>query len=274
MVYAGLGQAELMLGRYDAADAHARRVFELLSIPAADPLAWSMARRVIGIAVDHRGDPTRGVELCRDAVAAAPSALTRAIAVLYLAVALLDAGRYQDAVDEMLAAAADAHLTGLDKSFGGYVDALTAEGLMRLGRWSEAADVLESSEGAPTPSGRRDPTGPQRRHARRPPRRPRTGDGAARRGGGATGRSVPSFVPRRGHRRCPRVVRRVGGHRIHRPACTDGGPGAAALWQARFVMFDVIAQVELALDARARLEPTDAESTTARLARRSRSRSR
>ncbi len=140
--------------------------------PAADPLAWSMARRVLGIAVDHRGDPARGVELCRDAVAAAPSALTRAIAVLYLAVSLLDAGRYQDAVDEMLAAAADAHLTGLDKSFGGYVDALTAEGLMRLGRWSEAADVLGQQRRRPHPSGRRDPTGPQRRHARRPPRRP------------------------------------------------------------------------------------------------------
>ena len=149
-VYAGLGQAELMLGRYDSAEARARRVFELLPTPAADPQAWAMARRVLGIVVDYRGDPDEGVRLCRDAVVTAPSALTRALAVLYLGVSLLDAGRYNDAVNEMLDAAADAHLTGLDRSFGGYLDALAAEGLIRLGRWSEADTVLGRSEGAPT----------------------------------------------------------------------------------------------------------------------------
>ena len=70
--------------------------------------------------------------------------------MLYLGVSLLDAGRYQDAVNEMLDAAADAHLTGLDRSFGGYLDALAAEGLIRLGRWSEADTVLGRSEGAET----------------------------------------------------------------------------------------------------------------------------
>ena len=75
--------------------------------------------------------------------------------MLYLGVTLIDAGRYQDAVNEMLDAAADAHLTGLDRSFGGYLDALAAEGLLRLGRWSEAETVLERSDGAQTlPVGR------------------------------------------------------------------------------------------------------------------------
>ena len=60
-----------------------------------------------GIVTDYRGDPAGGVELCREAVETAPSALTRALAVLYLGVSLLDAGRYQDAVNEMLDAAAD-----------------------------------------------------------------------------------------------------------------------------------------------------------------------
>ena len=64
-----------------------------------------------------------GVDLCREAVQAAPSALTRLLAVLYLGVALLDAGAYQEAVNEMLDAGADARLTGLDRSFGGYLDA-------------------------------------------------------------------------------------------------------------------------------------------------------
>ena len=92
-VFAGLGQAELMLGHYDAAHERAQRVVELLTNAEADPVAWAMARRVAGIVVDHGGDPARGVDLCREAVDTAPSALTRMLAVLYLGVALLDAGR-------------------------------------------------------------------------------------------------------------------------------------------------------------------------------------
>ena len=92
-VFAGLGQAELMLGHYDVAEARAQRVFDLLG-RARRPTrsAWAMARRVLGIVVDHGGDPGRGVDLCREAVEAAPNALTRMLAVLYLGVALLDAG--------------------------------------------------------------------------------------------------------------------------------------------------------------------------------------
>jgi DNA-binding CsgD family transcriptional regulator/tetratricopeptide (TPR) repeat protein len=263
-VYAGLGQAELMLGHYDAAEAHAGRVVELLSTPAADPLAWSMSRRVLGIAVDHRGDPEMGVELCRDAVAVAPSALTRAIAVLYLAVSLLDAGRYQDAVDEMLAAAADAHLTGLDKSFGGYVDALTAEGLIRLGRWSEADVVLESSEGAPTL-----PVGAIRLARSGAMLAARRGDRerALKLLAEAEAQPVDPF-----HRsfldEATADVHVMSGEWAQAAAIAgralSEGPSSVALWRARFVMFDVIAQVELGLDARARLEPLDDAATIAR----------
>jgi len=264
-VYAGLGQAELMLGRYDSAEARARRVFELLPTPAADPLAWAMARRVLGIVVDYRGDPDRGVELCRNAVATAPSALTRALAVLYLGVSLLDAGRYQDAVSEMLDAAADAHLTGLDRSFGGYLDALTAEGLIRLGRWSEADNVLGRSEGADTlPVGKI--------------RLARSGAMlAARRGdrdralmllAEAEAQPVDPF-----HRSfldgAAADVHLIFGEWADAAAIAEralnAGPSRVALWQARFVMFDVIAQVELVLDARARLEPAEDEATMARL---------
>ena len=71
--------------------------------------------------------------------------------MLYLGVALLDAGRYQDAVNEMLDAAADAQLTGLDRSFGGYLDALAAEGLIRLGRWAEAEHGARLTAKAPRP---------------------------------------------------------------------------------------------------------------------------
>ena len=264
-VFAGLGQAELMLGRYDLAEARARRVFELLPTPAADPLAWAMARRVLGIVMDHRGDPARGVELCREAVETAPSALTRALAVLYLGVSLLDAGRYQDAVNAMLDAAADAHLTGLDKSFGGYLDALAAEGLMRLGRWSEAEGVLGRSEGAETL-----PVGMIR-----------------------LARSGAMLAARRGDRdRAVTLLTQVEARPVdpfHRSFLDEAAadvhlvlgewgdaasiaeralshdPSRLSVWQARFVLFHVIAHVELVLDARARRQPVDGEATMARL---------
>ena len=60
---------------------------------------------------------------------------------------LLDAGKCQDAVDLALDTVADAQLTGLDRSFGGYLDALAAEGLTRLGQWSEAETVLAGHPG-------------------------------------------------------------------------------------------------------------------------------
>ena len=73
----------------------------MLPTSAADPLAWAMARRVLGIVVDYRGDPDRGVlAVPRRGPAMAPwSVSTKALAVLYLGVSLLDAGRYQDAVN-------------------------------------------------------------------------------------------------------------------------------------------------------------------------------
>ena len=208
-VFAGFGQAELMLGHYDIAEARAQRVFELLTTPEADPLAWAMARRVLGIVVDHAGDPSRGVVLCREAVEAAPSAQTRLLAVLYLGVALLDAGRYQEAVNEMLDAAAEARLTGLDRSFGGYLDALAAEGLLRLGRWSEAATVLRSTEGAEA-----FPLGEIRLALAGAMLASRRGEGdrarAARAGRGATCRSLSSVVPRSSRGRGLSRPRRLG----------------------------------------------------------------
>ena len=263
-VFAGLGQAELMLGHYDAAEARAQSVFDLLSDAEADPLAWAMARRVLGIVVDHGGDPARGVDLCREAVEAAPSALTRMLAVLYLGVALLDAGAYQEAVNEMLDAAAEARLTGLDRSFGGYLDALAAEGLIRLGRWSEADTILDHSEGTEAfPLGEHAPRA-RRRRARVAPRRPRPRPRAARRGRGATRRSLSSLVPR-SRRRRGRISRSASGPRRPTVAERALAGDATALWQARFVMYGTVAEVELALDARARREPVDPDATAARL---------
>lgn len=262
-VFAGLGQAELMLGRYDGAEVRAQRALDLLGGPDDDPAAWAMARRVLGIVVDHDGDPGRGVELCREAVAAAPNAQTRLLALLYLGVALLDAGEYQVAVNQMLDAAIDARLTGLDRSFGGYIDSLAAEGLLRLGQWSGAERVLDASEGAEA-----FPLGEIRLALAGALLAARRGDGDRARDLLAQAAALPvdPFHGRfldRAAAECSLAL----GDWAETVAITErvltGAP--TALWQARFVMYGVLAEVELVLDARARRETFDADVTGTRL---------
>ena len=141
-VLAGLGQAELMHGNYQAAEACSRRALENLSGPEHDLMAWVTANRVLGIAVSHQGDPDAGIALCQRSVDAAPSAHVRHLASIYLVLAQLAAGRYDDAAHTALDASADAVRSGADRSFSGYLDALAAEALIRLGRWTEADRLL------------------------------------------------------------------------------------------------------------------------------------
>ncbi|MEO8694174.1 MAG: AAA family ATPase [Acidimicrobiales bacterium] len=263
-VFAGLAQAELMLAHYGAAEQLARRAHGLLSDASVDPPHWVMAQRVLGIVASHRGAPALGIDLCREAAAVAPSAHTKALAVLYLGVALLDAGRYQGAVNEMLDACADAHLTGVDTSFSGYMDSLAADGLLRLGRWSEAEALLARhvvTENLPVGGIRLASIGALIA-ARRGDR-----DRAHALLADANALPVDPF-----HRQfvdqVAADVHLTFGEWALAAAITARAldhSADAALWQARFVMFDSTAQVELALDARARRETVDADGIVARL---------
>jgi DNA-binding NarL/FixJ family response regulator len=267
-VFAGLGQAELMLCHYSAAERWCRKVFELVPTPDVDPLAWVMARRVLGLVRSQLGHPDEAVELCREALAATSSAQTRALAVLYLANALLDAGWYGDAVTLALDGVADGQLAGLDRNFGGYLDALAVEGLTRLGRWSEAETVLA-------------------RHAGN-----ETFPAAAVR----LGRAGAMLAARRGeHDRARSFLAQAESHPIdplHRSFldwaiadvhlilgdATQASVAAergwqsnvppARLWSARFAMVSVGAAVEGTLDALARREAIDVDSRVEELQRR------
>jgi DNA-binding NarL/FixJ family response regulator len=213
--------------------------------------------------VDHRGDPVRGVELCREAVETSPSAVTRMLAMLYLGVALLDCGAYQEAINEMLDAAAEARLTGLDRSFGGYLDALVAEGLIRLGRWTEADTILTRSEGSEA-----FPLGEMRLAIARAMLASRRGDRDGAHGLLAQAEAGPVdpfhrwFVDR-----AAAEVHLALSEWDEAAAVTNRALAgdAVALWQARFVMHGTVAEVELALDARARRESFDPDATAARL---------
>jgi len=185
--------------------------------------------------------------------------------MLYVGVTLIDAGRYQEAVNEMLDAAADAHLTGLDRSFGGYLDALAAEGLLRLGRWSDAETVLARSDGAETlPVGRI--------------RLARSGAMlAARRGDRERATSLLANADQEPvdpfHRTflddAAADVHIVLGDWAEAAAIAErvlnGDVSRVRLWRTRFLLVEVIARIELALDARARLEPLDEAAVVQRL---------
>jgi DNA-binding CsgD family transcriptional regulator len=252
-----------MLGHYDAAEARTQSVFELLANAEADPVAWAMARRVAGIVVDHRGDPARGVDLCREAVETAPSALTRMLATLYLGVALLDRGAYQAAVNEMLDATAEARLTGLDRSFGGYLDALVAEALIRLGRWPEADTILVQSEGSEA-----FPLGAMRLALAGALLASRRGDRDRAHALLAQAEASPVDPFHRWFLDRTAAEVHLALHEWAEAAAVAEralSGVAVALWQARFVMYGTVAEVELALDARARREPFDPDATAARL---------
>ncbi len=267
-VYAGLGQAELMSGNYELAEQWCLRTLDAVGTPSADLPSWVMARRVQGVVRSCLGDPEGGVELCREAWRSAPTALGRALATLYLCVALLDAGRNEEAVNVALDAVVEGQLAGLDASYGGYSDALAAEGLSRLGRWSDAAALLVRHSTDDTL-----PVGIMRV----------AGVGAmlaARRGDTVeAGRllAVASAQPVDGwHRTTLDItiagVRLVLGEWAEASAAAergwDGVPADVVLWSARFAMASVGAEVERALDAVAVQQPIELTAIVDRLRRR------
>lgn len=141
---AGLAQAAHMGGRNDTALTYIDQVLGAVGHdPTLDLGAWVMAARVHGAILSHRGDPDAGVRWCREAVAAAPTAQIRGLARLYLGTVLIDAGLYQEAVGDLLAAIAEAHRHGTDASYGAFLEAMTAEALIRSGRHEEAQVVLD-----------------------------------------------------------------------------------------------------------------------------------
>ena len=267
-VFAGLGQAELMSGRYALAQRWCEKVFDVLPTPAGDPAAWVMASRVLGVVRSNQGDPHQAVELCRQSVAAAPNAQTRVLANVYLCVVLVDAGQYQVAINTALDAVAEGQLTGLDSGFGSYFDALAAEALTRLGRWSPAETVLVRHAG-----GERLPVG-RLRVARAGAML------AARRGESDRALSLLDEA---------RALPVDGWHQAVLDAAVadgylalgnwaeavlagergwDANATTSVLWAARFAMFSVTATVEKTLDEIANRQPVDVVQIIARLTER------
>ncbi len=264
-VFAGLGQAELMSGHYAPAQRWCEKVFEVVPTADDDPAAWSMARRVLGIVVSNHGDPDTAVELCRESVAAATSVQTRALATLYLSVALIDSGRHRAAIDTALDAVAEGQLTGLDRGFGGYFDALAAEALIGIGQWAEAATVL-----ARHPIANTLPVGllrVARSEAMLAARRGET-DRALTQLIEASAQPVDGFHQSVLDATAADVHLALGNWPESAAAAERGWESTqatSALWAARFAMFSVAATVERSLDDLAGRERIDLADTISRL---------
>jgi DNA-binding CsgD family transcriptional regulator len=267
-VFAGLAQAELMAGHDALAEEWCAKVFDVVDEPGDGPLAWSMAQRVLGIARSNQGDPGGAVEHCRASLAAANSAQARALATVYLCVALGDAGDDQGVISTSLDAVAEGQLTGLDRGFGCYFDSLAAEALIRLGRWGEVAGVLARQ---PIPDTL--PVGLLRLARVKAML-------AARRG--ETDRALDRIaaadtLPIDGYHQLVRVATSADVHLAlgnwdqAAQAAEEGWAAtgsSSVLWAARFAMFAVVAGVEGTLDQLARREPIDVDATIARLQQR------
>jgi DNA-binding NarL/FixJ family response regulator/tetratricopeptide (TPR) repeat protein len=265
-VYAGLGQAELMAGRYEEAERWCVQALEALGTPQVDAASWVMARRVQGVVHSCLGDPEGGVVVCREAWRSAPTALGRALATLYYGVALLDAGHDEECVAVALDAVAQARLSGLDASYGGYSDALAAEGSIRLGRWAEA-DALLARHAAHDGNL---PVGILRVARAEALLAARRGDADRARGLLA----VASAQPVDGWHQAvldltvAEVHLALGDWADAAGAARQGAAAVGApvvLWTARFAMAAVEAEVEQALDARAAQQPIDTAEVVDRL---------
>ena len=266
-VFGGLGQAELMSGNYATAERWCAKVFSLVPTPDDNAGAWGMARRVLGVVRSNQGDPDGAVELCRESLAAATSAQSRTFASVYLCVALIDAGHYQAATNTALDAVAEGQLTGVE-SFSGYFDSLAAESLVRLGRWSEAANVL-----ARRPVANMLPVGLLRLARADAMLAARRGDidRALRQVADAHAQPVDGWHQTVLDATTADVHLALGNWNEAARAAERGWESTgttSVLWAARFAMLSVAATVECTLDQRAHREPIDLPDTISRLQQR------
>ncbi len=254
-VQAGLAQADLLFCRFGDAETRSIEVRELVTASEA-PTAWVDATRVLAFARSRAGDGDEAIRLAAAAVDAAASPTDRALAVIYLAEVLLHDARYERAIAVALDGTAEGQRLGMDGSMGGYLAAMAVEGLVVLGRLDEAAGVLERFDGVDAVP----PTRMRLALARAALAIRRSGDLPAALAGLAEASDAPTDPWHEAYLQATAAeVLLIAGH--HRDAlrwALDGLHGAGDRRSpARFAMWSVAAETELALDARARQEEVD-----------------
>lgn len=145
-ILGSLAGALLGLGRYD----EGRRAASdgVACAEAAGARAEeARARNVLGSILVARGDVEGGIaqlERSRDLAAEAGPSDMRVIGHYNLAVNLAMAGRLREAQDAAASGVEAARTEGLQRRYGMDLAALEGDVLTRLGRWDEAADVMDA----------------------------------------------------------------------------------------------------------------------------------
>lgn len=143
--YAGLGQASLMFRSFAQAEEWSKRA--MAHVADDDANTQAMALQVLGSLKVLNGAFDEGLALCEQAANAPVAPHRRALAIDYLAINLMVAGRHALAVDVALDGAALAQRAGFETSFGAFLTGAAAHALIRLGRFDEAEVVLTNMEG-------------------------------------------------------------------------------------------------------------------------------
>ena len=142
LTFAGLAQADLMFCRFDRAEHWARRSLDAAA--ADDAAARSAAARVLGVVETLSGELELGLGHCRAAVDNTIAPHRWALANAMLTMVLFDVGDTEQALSAALDGAAVSQRAGFDTSFGTFHLGVASRCLVRLGRWSEADNVLAS----------------------------------------------------------------------------------------------------------------------------------
>lgn len=148
-VFAGLALANLMRCQFPAAERWSLRALDICDEGGGSTATRVSAQHIFGLVHSQRGEHGIALEICQEAVATTDGvpAHVHLLAVVYLVMAVMDAGRYQDAVNIALDGTAEAQRAGLAASHAAYLAGAAAESLVRLGRWQQADAVLRSAAG-------------------------------------------------------------------------------------------------------------------------------
>jgi DNA-binding NarL/FixJ family response regulator len=265
--FAGLAQASLMRCQFPTAERWSRRALDICGEGGGTTATRVSAQHVLGLVHCQRGDHRAALEICQDAVAATDGVPLHVhlLAVVYLVMALMGAGRYQDAVNIALDGTAEAQRAGLAASHAAYLTGAAAESLVRLGRWRQADSLLHSATGLDLI-----PIASNRILAARTLLTARRGEAGIAQEliDVLLATPVGAYHQALAWATCAESHLALGNWAgAHRAAETLAAMKTSPISPAKLAMLTVTATVEMALDNRARGNPMDAAATARRLTR-------
>ncbi|MBV9952272.1 MAG: AAA family ATPase [Acidimicrobiia bacterium] len=263
LTYAGLAQADLMFCHFELAARWAQRSLDTAA--PDDAAALSAARRVLGVVQTLEGRVRVGVDTCRAAVDGTIAPHRWALANAMLAMILFEVGDTDDALRVALDGAAISQRAGFESSFGTFHNGVAARCLVRLGRWTEADEIIAVARAVEST-----PIGAIQLDAAAAPLAARRGDHAAAADMAARLRAHPSDAFSEAIKEAAVVEVHLAAEEWEQAATIASRaltpePGVGLRSVSRFTAGLVTATVELALDRLARQESVDLDTLVAEL---------